>query len=267
MNLLQQCKAMLTPHGQIQMSYDRFKNTFGDLGVAKWRAFLMDNNNLPDGTYNGITKVTINKLPANHNTMDAKGRFAFSFSLNKYKSFIPPSSNDDVWQYGFTNWNLLYVNKTWSENATCCGMTTNGYMYIKVYPQLSSEDEFNAYLAKHPLVLYYYDSSVYSGAIVTADKMYVTSCFYTHDATDATMPVGTNTDMHDVLGKYHWYGNVGYTSSYKAYDADLMIGAGVGSGESTYHRVNFKNNAYTLDETGLTQFKANELPRAIVWKG
>ena len=171
MNLFQQAKAMLTPHGQIQMSYDRFKNTFGELGVAKWRAFLMDNAYLPDGTYNGITKKTISKLPSIHNTMDDKGRIAFNLKNNGY-NFISPADNNTLWQYGFTNWTCLAVNKTWSANQTCIGFTINNYIYIKIYPKVADEDEFNAYLAKHPVVLYYYDSSVYSGSIVsTMDEL------------------------------------------------------------------------------------------------
>jgi hypothetical protein len=260
MNLLQQCKAMLTPHGQIQMSYDRFKNTFGDLGVAKWRAFLMDNNNLPDGTYNGITKVTISYA------IGINSQYNFVYFSVASKPYIPPASNSEVWQYGFVNYTLIHRDGIDYDVAAPSVCITNKSILAFKVPNLTTLDEYNAYLAKHPIVLYYYDSSVYTGSIVTADKMDVAHCFYTTNATDTTMPVGTNTDIHDVLGKYHWYGNVGGTVSYKEYDADLMIGAGYNSGDSTNHRVSFKNNAYTLDATGLTQFKANELPRAIVWR-
>lgn len=264
MELIQQCKAMMTPRGQVQMSYDRFKNTFGELGVAAWRGFLMDNDSLPDGTYNGITKKTINnpyftafiKVPA--------GDYRASI-VNP--GAILPADESERWGYGFSNYIIWSADNVWSIAATqpvICFHVVENKLEVKV-PNITTIDELKAYLAKHPIVLYYYDSSVWNGAIVSADMVNVANCFYTIDATDTTMPTGVN-QILDAQGKYHWYGNIGYTISYKEYDADLMIGAGFNMSDSINRRVNFKNNAYTLDSTGLAQFRADELPRAIVWK-
>ena len=171
MNLFQQAKAMLTPHGQIQMSYDRFKNTFGELGVAKWRAFLMDNAYLPDGTYNGITKKTITH--ANFTAVVKVPATDYRAGMVN-PGVILPASESKAWAYGFTNWTVWTADNVWSSQATkpvMCLHVAEDKLEIKV-PGCTTADEFNAYLAKHPVVLYYYDSSVYSGSIVsTMDEL------------------------------------------------------------------------------------------------
>ena len=167
MNLFQQAKAMLTPHGQIQMSYDRFKNTFGELGVAKWRAFTMDNAYLPDGTYNGITKKTVNSVYGIYKTTaGVSGNL-----LAKNSGIIMPESNSSIWQYGFSNWKIgAWNSKDFSKPEI--NMTSSDGITNVIAPDCTGITTYNAYLAKHPVVLYYYDSSVYSGSIVsTMDEL------------------------------------------------------------------------------------------------
>ena len=157
---------MLTPHGQVQMSYDRFKNTFGELGVAKWRAFLMDNAYLPDGTYNGITKKTITSV----NSPRVSDNRCY---LGYYPKVIGVES-DTAWPYGFSNYEILSEDEHYETkpNKTAISVTSGHNIYIRIKDLAYTKEAYDAYLAKHPVVLYYYDSSVYSGSIVsTMDEL------------------------------------------------------------------------------------------------
>lgn len=251
MNLIQQCKAIMTPRGQVQMSYDRFKNTFGDLGVAAWRGFLMDNNNLPDGTYNGITKKTINKAIG----INVQYNFAyFEYSAGPY---IPPASNSEVWQYGFANYNVISKDAMEHDVSIPSVCITIAPLIAFKTPGFTTISEYNAYLAKHPIVLYYYDSSVWNGAIVNTSYTAASGNHVFAKFTDIVTSDNRGHEVRDVSGYYKGLPNESYESLYARYE-DLTFCLDINT--SVQRIVYINKSAETLDEFHTT------MPRAIVWK-
>lgn len=141
------------------LSYRQFKNIFGDWGVTAWVKFNWLSNGLPDGTYNGITKVTIKTVTNINNNKRAL--------INSVMP-IAPADNNAVWQYGFASLKII------SGNASLQGVTynnvsvdANGYMFIQIPSIAQTKEAYEAYLNKYPVVFYFYDRRTYGAYTIT----------------------------------------------------------------------------------------------------
>lgn len=142
------------------LSYRQFKNIFGDWGVTVWVKFNWLSNGLPDGTYNGITKVTI-KTITNINNKRAL--------INSVMP-IAPADNNTVWQYGYASLKIISGNASYQgvpyNNVS---VDANGYMFIQIPSIAQTKEAYEEYLNKYPVVFYFYDRRTYGAYTITQD--------------------------------------------------------------------------------------------------
>lgn len=104
------------------LSYTQFKNIFGEWGVTAWLKFNWLANGLPDGTYNGLTKVTIKSVTNINNNKRA------------YIGQVTPikvNDNNAIWNYGLCSLKVISSNASYQGvryNNAC--VDTNGFLFI-----------------------------------------------------------------------------------------------------------------------------------------
>lgn len=237
------------------ISYRQFKNIFGDLGVTYWTKYNWLSNGLPDGEYNGITKVTIDGSEENWNYF-AGGKILFL----RNDFVIPPVSSDLVWQYGFSNYEIGsrlsqddptdHVYMSVESSAQSVAERDRGAICIKFPNSFTSQAKMKEYLKEHPIILYYYDRNIWGGEIVNSVTAGQENLYYV--SSDIT-----NRAIRDVKGDFE---GVSPMTSSELHDSPLdLVVCNNPSNRSIY----FKDDSIGLNAT---EFNAKYCPRAIVYK-
>lgn len=136
------------------ISYNQFKNIFGDWGATYWTKHNWLSNGLPDGVYNGITKVTITSVEY------------INSSKRGYISNVFPIAvaNNVVWGYGFSNYEVTDANTSYTgttRNMICVDL--NGFVFVNLVGIPQTKAAYDAYLKKHPIILCYYNKNEWQG--------------------------------------------------------------------------------------------------------
>jgi len=168
------------------LSYRQFKNIFGDLGVTAWTKFNWLSNGLPDGEYNGITKVTYTALP--NNAVAQVGGFYWNMN-------VIPTTSDKVWSYGFSNWPIIATQQWGNKNKDLIGISN--VMNIHIEGLERTKEAYNAYLKEHPLIIYYYDKNEWGGTIIT-DGVFDSDDHYLYKVVTGAQ----NKEVKDVQGEF-----------------------------------------------------------------
>lgn len=229
------------------LSYRQFKNIFGDWGVTAWVKFNWLSNGLPDGTYNGITKVTIKTITNINNNKRAL--------INSVMP-IAPADNNTVWQYGYASLKII------SGNASYQGVTynnvsvdANGYMFIQIPSIAQTKEAYEEYLNKYPVVFYFYDRREWVGSIVNYVSGGVTVIY-------TLQPQTFRKDVRDVLGTFETKPTMNNTDVLESSD-DLFI---CSTNMNGYNEIYFKDNSIGTGESGARAFIRKYCPRPIVYK-
>lgn len=231
------------------LSYRHFKNIFGDLGVTAWTKFNWFSNGLPDGEYNGITKVTLKR-----NIQWVGYDYPSGFGI--YVRSIPviePDSTSQLWGYGFSNLKILqYTAFNQPIIETCIAVHPDGSVNIHI-EGLNTFGDYMEYLDEHPIILYYYDRNVWGGVMIpsclpgSGDSAY----FYQNQ-------VFKNVEIRDVRGDFEYIDvHENSSTSLNNYRRNV-IASSRSVGELYFKDISIQHSAYT--------FNNKWMPRAVVYK-
>lgn len=237
------------------LSYREFSNIFGDLGVTYWTKYNYLENPFKNRTVNGITNITITNVTL------ARPENNRCYAVNI--ADILTTDNNTAWCYGWSNYEIISNSSSESTIPTkpSIAITNTKNVYVNLPGVECTKEAYDRYLAEHPLIIYYYSSNTWSGFI--CDTVTAAFCFYQDGIQWPSSDTGRDFPVvRDVQGKYKWVGNLGFTADYDNYPEDLLIGCGSGGRQTGMHRIYFKDTSYNLNAN---EFKANELPRAVVW--
>lgn len=233
------------------ISYRQFKNIFGDLGLTAWVKYNWLSNGLPDGEYNGITKVTFEDISDWSFVSDTR---QIAYLRNSF--IIPPSSQAETWAYGFSNYKI--ITRSEMDNAVNVpsiaidggtNVQDRGAICVKI-PNCDTKAKVAAYLKDHPIILYYYNRNVWGGEIVNSVTAGQENLYYV--SSDIT-----NRAIRDVKGDFE---SVSPMTSSELHDSPLdLVVCNNPSNRSIY----FKDDSIGLNAT---EFNAKYCPRAIVYK-
>ena len=237
------------------LSYNQFSNIFGDLGITYWTKYNYLENPFKNQTINGVTNKTFTSItlarPENNRCYVANIADIITTDINT------------VWCFGWSNYDIISDRSSgWTiPTNPSIAIAESKNLYVNLPGVDTTKEAYDAYLEKHPLIIYYYSSNTWSGSICTT--VATAQCFYLDGAQWPTSDTGKDFPiMRDVQGKYKWIGNLGFTTNYANNPNDLLIGCGSGGLQQDMHRIYFKNTSYKLNAS---EFVEGELPRAVVW--
>lgn len=218
------------------LSYRQFKNIFGDWGVTAWVKFNWLSNGLPDGTYNGITKVTL----------DGTG-FSYHSSgvIYKYFPFVAAVNNDSPYPFGFASVPIVGANQERTIEGLHVAFHTNGNIDV-CFSNKTSRSEIEGALKKNPITLYFYNRNEWRGFTLTAQNTAMGG------AGQFFATLGRNKEVRDVLGDYE---NIEPQANWNFGDKQICT-------NSSNDFVMIKDSRFTSKD----DFASAMLPRAIVYK-
>lgn len=223
------------------LSYRQFKNIFGDWGVTAWVKFNWLSNGLPDGTYNGITKVTINQLPSTARITSRQNAFYFPYS-----NPIAFGEDNSIYPYWLSNYETISANGIGNTDKTLISYSSSSNVTIRIKDIPVSIDAYNEYLKTHPLILYFYNRIEWQGFILTSQNVAMAG------AGQFFATLGRNKEIRDVLGDYE---NIEPQASWNFGDRQICT-------NSSNDFVMIKDSRFTSKN----DFASAMLPRAIVYK-